>query len=273
MFNKITLYSPQLGREVGLHIFRPDTDGPFPVLYLHEGGLYYNGGYPGRDGQSLNFCEYYAEHADTLPGVIIVGIEPPPNRRARTAELTPFTKDFETHGADFDEHIDGRGRLLAEWIVNDLRNYINGSFPTISDREHTAIGGFSSGALNAMYCAMTYPEVFGRLQMQSPAFNLWLDELREMASHRDFSALLSWYISVGTEDSTRMTTAEQALYAARRMYSVMLEHGLQPGRGTFEIVPGGRHEPEHWRKKFPEALCRTFCDMCGENTVQTAGTR
>ena len=258
MFTKKTLYSPQLERDVRLYIFKPDGDDPCPVLYLHEGGLYYYGGYPGKNGESLRFGDYYAEHSDTLPRVLIVGIEPPADRRARTAELTPFTKDFETHGADFAGHIDGKGKGLAEWIANDLKTFIDGSFPTLPDRANTAVGGFSSGALNAFYCAMTYPGVFGRLQMQSPAFNLWLDELHGEVAKCDFSGLLSCCVQVGTDDFTRMTTKEESLYAAREMYSQMLEHGLSPERGQFTVVPDGRHEPESWRKTFPDVLTWTF---------------
>ena len=253
MFEQSSLYSAQLGREVALDVFLPDdcrADAPCPVLYLHDGGIYYEDG--------LHFRDYYAAYRAYLPRAIIVGIEPPAARRARTEELSPYTKSFDPHGADFDTLVRGKGALLAEWIVRDLKPYIDANYPTLPDREHTAVGGFSSGALNAAYCAMTHGGTFSRLLLQSPAFHLWLDELRQTARTTDLSALLSCYLEVGTNDVTRMTTAPEALAAARELHALLLARGVQPDRLRFFTVPGGAHSPASWRWTFPDALRWTF---------------
>lgn len=264
MFERKSLYSSQLGRSVTLHIFVPDdccAAAPCPVLYLHDGDLYYEvSPQPHRLG-SLHFREYYEAYRKFLPRVIIVGIEPPPDHRARTAELSPYTKSFDPKGADFDALVCGKGKLLAAWLFHDLKPFIDAAYPTLPAPCHTAIGGFSSGALNAMYCAMAHGDVFGRLLMQSPAFHLWLDKLLETMQTADLRSLRSCYMDVGTNDFTRMTTKEESLSAARELYAQMLAHGMAPERLRFFVVPDGQHSPASWRWTFPDALRWTFRDM------------
>lgn len=264
MFEQKSLYSSPLGRSVTLHIFVPDDccdAAPCPVLYLHDGDIYYEDSpQPNRLG-SLRFREYYEAYRQFLPRVIIVGIEPPSDRRARTAELSPYTKSFDPQGADFDAFVCGKGKTLAAWIIHDLKPFIDGIYPTFSDPYHTAIGGFSSGALNAMYCAMTHSDVFGRLLMQSPAFHLWLDELLETMRTADLRSLYSCYMDIGTNDFTRMTTKKESLAAACEIRTQMLAHGLASERLRFFAIPDGRHSPASWRLTFPDALRWTFRDM------------
>ena len=256
MFEQSSLYSAQLGREVALDVFLPDdcrAGAPCPVLYLHDGGIYYEDG--------LHFREYYEAYRRFLPRAIIVGIEPPADRRARTEELSPYTKTFDPHGADFAPLVRGKGEELAAWIIRELKPHIDARYPTLPEREHTAIGGFSSGALNAMYCAMAHGDVFGRLLMQSPAFHLWLDELTETMRSADLRSLRSCYMDIGTNDFTRMTTKEESLSAAREMCAQLLAHGMTPERFRFFVVPDGQHTPASWRWNFPDALRWVFQDI------------
>lgn len=257
MFETVTRYSPQLGRSVRLHVFAPDdcrAASPCPVLYLNDGGLYYGGSAGADEPDGICYGAYYQAYRPYLPRVLIVGIEPPPERRARTAELSPYTKAFDTRGADFDAVVHGRGGELAEWIVYDLKPFIDKTYATLPDQRHTAVGGFSSGALNAMYCVMAYGGVFGRLMMHSPAFHLWLDRLEESLRSADFRLLRSCYMDVGTNDFTRMTTKEAMLSSAYWMRGQMLSHGMAADRLRFVVIPDGRHSPATWRWTFPDAL-------------------
>lgn len=257
MFEKNTLYSPQLGRSVKLHIFVPDdccVATPCPVLYLNDGELYYGKSSCANEPDGICFGEYYQTYHEYLPRVLIVGIEPPPERWARTAELVPYTKAFDTHGIDFAPVVHGKGRELSEWIIHDLKPFIDKTYATLPDQQHTAIGGFSSGALNAMYCVMTYGDIFGRLMMHSPAFHLWIDRLEESLRSADFRSLLSCYMDVGTNDFTRMSTKDEMLSSAYWMREQMLSHGMAADRLRFFVIPNGQHSPATWRWTFPDAL-------------------
>lgn len=262
MLERRKLHSDTLGRDVPLHIFVPDDSMiPCPVLYLHDGDVFYEPPDGKLNTGSLYFGEYYEAYRDFLPRLIIVGIEPPHDRWARTAELSPYTKFFAPHGVDFEPVVHGRGKVLAAWMVNELKPYIDANYPTLPSREYTAVGGFSSGALNAAYCAMAYNDVFGRLLLHGPAFNLWLDHLLETAASSDFCTLRYCYMDIGTNDFTRMSSQRDTMAAALQMRDVMLARGLMPERLRFFAIPDGRHELSTWRWTFPDALRWIFQDQ------------
>lgn len=51
--------------------------------------------------------------------------------------------------------------FTLKFLVTELKPFIDGSFSTYSDKEHTAIAGSSMGGLISMYAICEYPNVFG----------------------------------------------------------------------------------------------------------------
>lgn len=247
-----TLYSAALGREVSLCVHVPDGGGRFPVLYLYDGGAAFR-----PDG--FNFEAI----AGTLPPLILVGVEPPAGRWARTMEFAPYTKAFDTRGADFEPLVRGRGDALLDFVVYELKPWVDRRFPTLPEPEHTALGGMSSGALNTMYALMTRGGVFTRALLHGPAFNLWLPELLETARHADFSRLKYVYMDIGDAEDTRMTDRADALRAALRLRDEVRSRGVDEDRFRFRVIPGGTHSPAVWRNTFPDAVRWIFQDYGG----------
>ena len=247
-----TLTSTNLNRNVSLRIHVPEQRNlsqRFPVLYMYDGDVLF------RDGPAgFAFEEYSRAYSDFLPQVILVGIVPPQDRWQRTAEFSPYTKAFETHGADFEPLVHGRGELLLDFVVQELKPWIDQTWPTIPGREATAIGGMSSGALNATFAAMRRTDVFSRVLLHSPAYHLWLPELLRTAQEAKLDSLLYCYMDIGTEDATRMSAKEQTMQAAIRMRDEMLLRGLEESRLRFFVIPDGKHTPAAWRWTFPDAL-------------------
>ena len=89
---------------------------------------------------------------------IIVGIS---NGKNRLNEYNPY--DNEKFGA-------GTGKAYAEFLVKDLKPYIDSAYRTLPGRESTTIAGSSMGGLISYYAALAYPEVFGRAGIFSPSF-------------------------------------------------------------------------------------------------------
>ncbi len=58
---------------------------------------------------------------------------------------------------------------FREDLVDCLMPYINQNYSTYTDREHTAISGFSMGGREALYIGITKPEVFGYIGCACPA--------------------------------------------------------------------------------------------------------
>ena len=249
MLTQYSLPSAQLGREITFYVYQPEGRGeqPLGVLYMYDGGVVFREGPFGFD-----LPGYETAHPGVLPEALIVGVEPPENRWQRTAEFAPYTKAFDTHGADFEPVVHGRGEELLRWLIEDLKPWMDSNYPT--KPEDTALGGMSSGALNALYGVMRYPKVFRRLLLHGPAFNLWLPELLETARQTSFRELRSCYMDIGTEDATRMSAKEDTMRSALRMRDELLARGLDETRLKFHMIPGGKHSPATWRETFPEAL-------------------
>lgn len=264
MFATNSLFSKQLNRMVNLNIHIPegcDVEHPCPVLYMHDGDRIFEDNSARIPPESLHYKEYYQAYSKFLPEVIIIGIDPPLGRWERTAELSPYTKAFDPKGADFEPVVHGKGDLLLSWLVEDLKPWVDENYPTIPGQEYTAIGGSSSGALNAMYAEMRYPNVFGRLLMHGPAFNLWMDKLLETAQTASFLQLKYCYMDIGTEDSTRMSKQEDTMASALRMRDELLSRGMDQDHFRFFIIPNGRHTNYTWRWTFPDALRWVFQDL------------
>ncbi len=223
------------------------------MLYFYDGGVVFRSGPSGFD-----LPGYAAAHPAAVPKLLVVGIEPPEGRWQRTAEFAPYTKTFDTHGADFEPLVRGRGEALLRWVLDDLKPWVEARFP--ADAGDTAIGGMSSGALNAMYGVMRYPAVFRRLLLHGPAFNLWLPELLETAEQASFADLRSCYMDIGTEDATRMSAKEDTMRSALRMRDELLLRGMVAERLRFRVIPGGTHSPATWRNTFPDALRWIYAD-------------
>lgn len=58
---------------------------------------------------------------------------------------------------------------FREDLINCLMPYINSHYSTYTDREHTAISGFSMGAREALYTGITRPFYFGYIACACPA--------------------------------------------------------------------------------------------------------
>lgn len=123
-----------------------------------------------HDGQNLfdeytgNFGEWGVDEAlDSLiktgaPACIVVGINNGPNR---INEYNPYNTD---------RFGKGEGDNYLQFIVNNLKPYIDKHYKTLSQKENTIIAGSSMGGLISYYAVAKYPSVFGKAGVFSPSF-------------------------------------------------------------------------------------------------------
>jgi enterochelin esterase-like enzyme len=83
------------------------------------------------------------------------------------------------------------GNYMAH--ILELVAYIDGKYPTFSDREHRAVMGHSSGGYGALRLAMTHPETFGLAAAHAPDLNF------EMVYRKDIPEFLRFYDKAGEE--------------------------------------------------------------------------
>lgn len=231
---------PPLGRKRRIAALLPhdynETDKRYPVLYL-------------QDGQNL--LEYRSPfgnwHVDKrlaqmseigLGDIIVVAIDHAEEDRIREfspPEVTKFGPSL--------------GKQYAQYMVEELKPYVDHHFRTLPDRQHTGVGGSSMGGLISIYSGFIYPEVFGKLMIFSPS--LWLTPKIYFQAINFFNPFQTKiYLYAGGNEGSNMVPNVQRLKAA------MQRRGIDGSKIEFNlsIDPDGQHNEAKWSEEFPKAI-------------------
>lgn len=141
------------------------TDKKYAVLYMHDGQMLFD------DSGSWNSSEWMVDETisrlvrnDSIQDVIVVGIFNNGNKR--------HTEYFPQKAIEYIEEPQ-KGNFLGlmpegpiadnylKFIVAELKPFIDKTFPTYSDQEHTFTAGSSMGGLISFYALCEYPDIFG----------------------------------------------------------------------------------------------------------------
>ena len=131
--------------------YETSTEKHYPVMYMFDGhNVFFDE--DATFGKSWGMAKYMKESKKEL---IIVGIECNHEGNRRLVEYAPFTYTNSEHG-----HIKGKGSIMMNWIINDLKPYIDKEYRTLPDRLNTIICGSSMGGLMALYAVVRYNQYF-----------------------------------------------------------------------------------------------------------------
>jgi alpha-glucosidase len=233
------LEAPQLQTTKKIWLYLPEnyaqTTKKYPVLYLH-------------DGQNLfDAATSYAgewridETLDSLKAeIIVVGIAH--GNEKRTDELTPFKN--EQYGG-------GKGTLYLDFIVSQLKPYIDTNYRTKTGRYHTGIGGSSLGGLLSYYATITYPKVFGKAMIFSPAF--WINPEVYARTEQIKTLKSKIYFMCGDSESESMTSDMERMASLLNSTRCSCLHLTKK-----RVVPLGKHNEKLWAKEFAKAYLWLF---------------
>ncbi len=264
----IQVYQTKLtpfGVDVTFRVMTPDgyEEGArnYPVLYMHDGqDLFYDE--DAVNGQSLRYAQYYRDFSRFLPQVMIVGIDCPMDNVQRTRQYSPYSKHFEVPpGASFEADIAGTGREYLEWIVRELKPWIDRNYRTRPQKEYTALGGYSTAGMLSTYGVAMYPKTFSRLMVISGAFYIWMDCLEQTLESCNTDHIRYIYLDVGVNEQGRMTTAEQFLKGAAIIHEKFRSYGFGREQLKYEIFEDQEHSQRAWRRRFPDAVRWIFQDL------------
>lgn len=258
-----------LNRERKLRIYIPekydkDINMRFPVLYVHDGQNMY------VDQDATYGCSWKAkdsmellEGAGKTNGIIIVAIDNDEDRRLD--EYSPWENEMKINLGGRTS-FGGDGDQYCEFVVNELKPFIDKEYRTISDREHTAIAGSSMGGYISVYIAAKYPDVFSKIGAFSTAS--WFNET-EFMKFLDSVDILSnqrYFVQVGTREgydgqanTNNVTSSQRYIDATIKLQSKLLEKGV-----TFlnlRLVMGADeyHNEIFWAKHFPAFVEYIYC--------------
>jgi len=116
------------------------------------------------ESMERNFQE--SKGTSIIVGIETSGIGVDPNGE-RVDELTPFANN--TYGG-------GKGDLYLDFLINNVKPYVDEKFRTKTQREFTGIMGSSLGGLFSFYAGLKHQNIFSKIGVFSPSF--WFSKFK-----------------------------------------------------------------------------------------------
>ncbi len=233
---------PGLNRERGLRLYLPPDyadrpDRRYPVIYMHDAQNLFDDktSFAGEWGvdETLNDLAKSSGFE-----AIVVGID---NSDKRKSELNPYPgpKLTEAEGPDY-----------MRFVVEVVKPYIDQTYRTLPDRDHTAIIGSSLGGLISHYALQAYPQVFSKYGLFSPSY--WASpELVARAERQELPADTRLYLYCGGKEGDSMEPD------ARAMAATLARQGPADAV-TLHVAPDAQHNEKAWRPEFRTAVIWLF---------------
>ena len=171
MVENFSAHITPFGLDRNTFVYLPDdwqsSGRRYPVVYMFDGhNLFFD------STATYGTCWGLKEYMDAHPQAIIVAPECNHEGNARLEEYSPY--DFVWQEYD----IKGRGKAYLDWMVQELKPLIDAKYPTLPDRENTAIGGSSMGGLMSLYGVTAHNETFSRAACLSPSVRFSFTEVK-----------------------------------------------------------------------------------------------
>jgi enterochelin esterase-like enzyme len=168
------------------------------------------------------------------------------------AEKDSITAELQKAGRTKDGFTPVSDKYL-QFLVNELKPYIDSTYSTFTDQQHTFIAGSSMGGLISLYAICEYPKVFGGAACFSThwpgtfrvdnnpvpdAFVRYMrDHLPDPASHR-------LYFDYGDQGLDALYPPLQS-----KVDAVMKAKGFSEKNWITRYFPGENHSEQAWNKR------------------------
>ena len=234
-----------------------DSHEPYSVLYAHDGQNIFIPWQVGYHPIDWGIDEAVQQLMDkgAIRNTIVVGVWNTPNRIAEYLpwEAWKFAPDYRDAISSYMDN-EPVSREYLEFLVEELKPFIDQTYRTKPGREDTFLLGSSMGGLISLYGLISYPEIFGgaacisthwpsTMMIEHPEQNEpFLDFLRESIPPPDKHRL---YFDFGTAELDAQYEPHQ-----RVVDDVMHELGYEPGAlwQSRKFEGAGHNEPA-WRER------------------------
>jgi len=242
-----------------------DAKKKYAVLYMHDGQNLYDANTTWNH-QSWDVDDVLTKLIQTqvIQDVLVVGIWN--GQQSRHAEyfpqkphegLLPVEKDSITaelqRAARTQEGFTPKSDKYLQFLVQELKPYIDSAYSTYTDKAHTFIAGSSMGGLISLYAICEYPQVFGGAACFSThwpgifradnnpvpdAFVKYLsNHLPDPISHR-------FYFDYGDQGLDALYPPLQS-----KVDAVMKAKGFSEKSWITRYFPGENHSEQAWNKR------------------------
>lgn len=243
MVKKWSITIPKLSgdRKRCVYVYLPDSynkspEMRYPVMYMFDGhNVFFDA--DATFGKSWGMNQYMQKSRKQL---IIVGVECNHEGNCRLQEYSPFSFENTSLG-----NIKGKGQIYMNWLIKELKPYIDEHYRTLPDRKNTIIAGSSMGGLMALYGACAYNHVFQRAACLSPS--LWVDpgKVVQMIAKAQIRRDTCIYMDYGSEEmGNHLANAEAMISTSHLLLTKRVNLAMR-------IVPGGNHSEASWERQIP----------------------
>lgn len=244
-----SFYIPQLDVYRRIWVYLPEdyssSNKKYPVLYMHDGqDLFDEATSAGRLGPLEWGVDEMMDQSATP--CIVVGIAHHEEKNGRLKEYFVYPNE------DFEEVY---GASYLQFIVEELKPYIDKNFRTKPSRKYTWMAGGSMGGLITLYAGIMYPDVFGSLGVLSPS--IWQDHgnslsaLQNLSNKRKVSRQKYYFYAGDNENRIKPDGSRVQMHIDVSKAVSLLKATANPAMKVV-IYPGGRHGAWYWRQAFPE---------------------
>jgi len=232
-----------------------NSEKEFPVVYMHDGqNLFTSDASPERESWKVDSV---LEETNDLPPMIIVAIDN--SEENRTDEYSPW-KITEAPISN-EMEIGGLGDKYADFVVNEVKPFIDKTYKTKPEKKFTAMIGSSLGGTISTYMGIKYQNVIGRLGILASANWVIKKDFDRYMNQASLKPDQRIYIQVGTEDGDQED--EQLMYGDVKQayidFSVhylkqLIRIGIPVENIQLNIFVGEEHVERDWTKHLPECL-------------------
>jgi predicted alpha/beta superfamily hydrolase len=200
----------------------------YPVLYMHDGQNLFDPGtaYIGVDWQMDETADSLIKQGE-IEDIIIVGIYNTPDRLEEYSDTE-------------------KGRAYMDFIVSDLKPFIDSTYRVIPGRDHTGVMGSSMGGLISFYLIWRYPEIFSKAGCLSTSL-LWNDGalFKEIENFTGQKPEIKIYLdSSGKGSEGRMSPYYQ------KLKTLLIAKGFEDGKNlAYYFDKDGDHSERSWAKR------------------------
>ena len=175
--------------------------------------------------------------------MIVVGMECNHEGQKRLDEYCPYDVSHSYFG-----DIHGVGDIYMQWVVDELKPFIDQHYRTIPFRECTMIAGSSMGGLMALYTIVHHNNIFSKAACLSSAISFCFDELVKEIESSSLNQDTLVYMDWGSEESRNKKGLAYATNANLELSHLLQCHGAK----TYpHCVINGKHNEATWEKQIP----------------------
>lgn len=221
----------------------------YPVFYLNDGQNLF------EPATSFTGVEWGADETadrlirqEAIPPMILVGIDNAKEQRIR--EYLPWRSLNPTVWWP-------QGKRYPEFLQQEVMPFVEKQFRVATGPRNTGLGGSSLGGLISLFTGMEYPEVFGRVLVESPSLFI-VNRMMLKLARRAKRWPEKMFLAIGTKEVGQEEKNRRAVEDVEQLERILRKAGLGGERLMVKIDEGATHNEGEWAKRLPEAMTFLF---------------